>query len=268
MFHIFKREMHANRVSILIWSAVMAAMAFLGFGEYGMVMGEGSNANLDGVIAMMPRVLQVMFGMGTLPIATPAGWFVCMYLWCALIAYVHAALLGAGIIAKEESDKTSEFLFTRPIKRGTVVAGKMLAAVVDLAVVVLAGWAATMIIFASYAKDAGLTGTIALTMLPGMYVTALVFLFAGFVLSSLCTGRGKAAQYAAILVILTYFAAVAIEMVGTVSYLNFLSPFKYFDATRVLDNGLEWPYLLLSAGLVAVMGYGTYFFYNRRDLHS
>ena len=50
------------------------------------------------------------------------------------MATIHAAMLGATIIAKEERDKTSEFLFAKPVLRSTIITAKLLAAFVNIVV--------------------------------------------------------------------------------------------------------------------------------------
>jgi len=267
MFLIAKRELRANRKSLLIWSAALAALTVIGLGEYQVIMGEDSTINMGAIVDMMPRVVQVMFGLGRISVNTADGWYVCMFLWCAVLVYLYAALLGAGILAKEERDKTAEFLFTRPLTRGAVIGGKMLAAVLQTLLLVLVGWASTMLVFGNTAKGTPLLRDISLTILGGMFLTALVFLFAGMCLAALFSGYARAAQTAALAVTASYLLSVAIEMSGKIDYLNFLSPFCYFDAVRVLEQGLEWPYILLSAALSAVFGALTHVLYKKRNLH-
>lgn len=266
MINVFRREMRSNLKSVLIWSLVMFVMSAIGFGEYRIVIGESSAMDLSAVIDIMPRILKVMFGFGSVSIDTPEGWYVCMFLWCAIIAYIHAALLGAGIISKEESDKTSEFLFTKPLRRGAIISGKVLAAIIETFIVVLVAWLGATFMFTSYINDPALYNYVNLTMLC-MFITSLIFLFIGLCLSAVLTGRGKAVRYSAVIVLAAYFASVMIELGGNQN-LNFLSPFRYFDAAVVLYDGIGTPYVLLSVMLVAVTGGLTYILYGRRDLHS
>ncbi len=281
MFPIIRRELRANLKSIVIWGVCMLFMALAGFGEYDVVITEGSASDLTSIVDVMPRILQVMFGMGVIPISTAAGWYVCMFLWCSLIAYVHAALLGATILSKEERDKTSEFLFTRPVKRSTVVSAKMVAAALNSLFVVFIAWVGTLVVFSSPIRREGGVGDVAITLadvhatMLGMYLTALVFLFLGFCLSAVFSGRGKAAQYASAVVLATYFVSVAIEMLGEVDevaaisdYLCLLSPFRYFDPARMLQHGFELAYLLLATALVVAMGYITFRAFGKRNLHG
>jgi len=267
MFIIFKRELRANLKSVLIWTLVMALMAGIGFGEYEMVMGEGSEVSFNAVIDMMPHIVKVMFGMSAMPVDTAEGWYVCMFLWCAMIAYLHAALLGAGILSKEERDKTADYLFTKPVTRAAVIYGKVLAAKLYTVIVVTAGWIVTVAAFGPYFKDARLAADINLSML-GMAVTSLLFLFIGLFCSAAAREKGKGTQYSAITVMAAYVLYVVIEAAGNIDFLRFLSPFSHFDAARVFLNGMDWIYMVISAIVAAAAIVGTLRLYGRRDLHN
>ena len=267
MIKVFKHELKTNLKSVLIWSTALFLTAAAGFGEYVSMMKAGSLDELDALLGTMPRIVQVMFGMGSLPINTPMGWYACMFLWCAVVAYLYAALLGASIISKEESEKTSEFLYTRPIKRSQVMSGKILASILQVCVIVFFGWLSVIVVFAPHLEEASYVADIHLTMF-GMLLTSIVFLFVGLCLSAIFSEKGKAATYSAAAVVATYFISVAIEANGDVDFLNFLSPFRYFETARMIEIGIEAPYVLLSAFLVFALGALTYVFYCKRDLRS
>ena len=116
------RELKANRKGLLIWMVGMLFMVAIGAAEYGTVV-----ENSESIMQMMdalPRIVKVIFGMDILPIDTPLGYYVCMYLWYSMVAFAHAIVLGATIIAKEERDRTAEFIYTMPYSRKTISVGK------------------------------------------------------------------------------------------------------------------------------------------------
>jgi len=241
----------------------MFLLAAVGFAEYAIFKNNGTE--IGPMIDMMPRVVKIMFGMGELPMDTAEGWYACMYLWLSFIAFMHAALLGANIISKEEREKTSEFLFTRPIKRSTTLAGKMLAAVLNVLALALVAWATSLAVLYPHINGTSMVSGVSLTML-GMFITQMVFLFTGFLFSTLSPGRSG--SYAAVAVIVAYIIAVLIEIQGNVDFLNVLSPFRYFHAAGVLADGLSWVYVALSAVLCAAAGFSSRFIFAGRDLRN
>ncbi len=264
MFQVFKRELRANLRSLIFWCVGMASLAGVGYVEYrGMAHAEGA---VDAISNMMPRIVRVMFGMAAAPLDTPLGYYLCMYLWLSFLAYIHAAMLGAGILSKEERDKTADFLFTRPYPRPALVAGKVAAGLVNVLVLNLAGWATTLAAFLPQLDGLNFAPEINRTML-GMLFTQVIFFFAGLLFAAAVRDNRRATSLAAGSVIVTYLVMVLIEM-AKADALDFLSPFRYFNAFGVVDSGMRPLYLLLSAVLVAVMGFFSFRQYARRDLKA
>jgi len=270
MLNIFKRELKANRKSLIIWAVILLFLTVAGFGEYGIVVKPDSGMDIGAIVNVMPKAVRAVFGMGTLPIDTPEGWYACMFIWCAILVFIHAALLGSSIIAKEESDRTSEFLYTKPISRKDIMTGKILAALINVFIMAFITWASTLLIFGQYA-DKTLIGQINLSMIC-MFIIQILFLFIGLFLSAVFEKKGKAMRISATAVIVTYLISVIMDIYGNIDLLNFLSfltPFKYFDvADIVTGKGISPAFVILSAVLIVAAGYLTYFSYKRRDIHT
>jgi ABC-2 type transport system permease protein len=69
-------------------------------------------------------------------------------------------------------------------------------------------------------------------------------------------------------VLAAYFVSIAAGMHDKLHFLKYFTPFKYFDAGRLLRAGhLEGGYVALSLALVVVMLAVGYWRYGRRDLY-
>src|SRR5690554_5696615 len=118
---VFK-ELKANRKGLLIWMAGMLFMVAIGAAEYGTVV-----ENSESIMPMMdalPRIVKVIFGMDILPIDTPLGYYVCMYLWYSMVAFAQAILLGLIIISKKKRNRTADFLYQCHIRVKSLSVGK------------------------------------------------------------------------------------------------------------------------------------------------
>ena len=62
-----------------------------------------------------------LLGFSDLDLSKVSGYYGMLFIYLLLMATIHAAMLGATIIAKEERDKTSEFLFVKPVSRSKVI---------------------------------------------------------------------------------------------------------------------------------------------------
>src|SRR5690348_7714175 len=102
---LFLREMRANRKSLIIWCVCVIFMVVSGMGKYGAT--ESAGQSMNEIISQMPKSLQAMMGVGSLDISSAIGYYGILFLYLILMATIHAMMLGATIIAKEERDKTS-----------------------------------------------------------------------------------------------------------------------------------------------------------------
>ncbi|MDR0197561.1 MAG: ABC transporter permease [Oscillospiraceae bacterium] len=274
MFNVFRREMRANLKAVIIWGAAMFAFSAVGFGEYAVVTGGETPMDFDKMINIMPRLVQLMMGMGKyepgtseiISVSTAQGWYICMFLWCGLVAYIHAALLGADILSKEERDKTAEFLYTKPIKRSEAVCGKMAAAVLNSFFVVFVCWAGAVLTFLAQLKDVSVinAGSITLSMF-GMFLTAQVFMFLGILLSTVLRGRGKALTASVWAVAVFYALGVAFEAYNLP--VRAVTPMMWFDSARVIYVGFEPLYAALAVAVSVLAGFLSVKVYGARELN-
>lgn len=264
MRQVFFREMRANWKSLFFWSLSLLALASIGFVEFAGI--KNATDSIDFIFNMMPRIVRVMFGFSSLPIFSAQGYYVCLYLWICFLTYTHAALLGATLLSKEERDQTADFLFSMPVRRDVVITGKLLAGAVNVIILGLVTWVSTLIFFLPQIEGIQFTSEINLTMI-GMIITQLVMLCAGMCCAACARSYKKATHYAMAYVVVSYFLYVFIEMVGTISFMNFITPFRFFYAEGMLQNKLQPLYLCISVLMVCATGAVTYRCYKKRDLH-
>jgi ABC-2 type transport system permease protein len=123
MKNIFLKELKLARRPLLIWSSIMFLTA-----AFGMVEFYSLKDNLDVLsrsVTGIPPIVRIMFGVDAIPINTPLGCYACMYYFYGIIAFCFAVYTGVYIIARDERFKTSEFLYTKPFSRETVLGAKM-----------------------------------------------------------------------------------------------------------------------------------------------
>ena len=113
--NVFLREMKAHRWGLLFWSLGMVMMIYSGMAKYGAY--EAAGQSVEVILAQIPRSMQAVFGMTGFDLTTAAGFYGMLFLYLAVMGAVHASLLGAHLIAKEERDHTSEFLYAKPASR-------------------------------------------------------------------------------------------------------------------------------------------------------
>jgi len=259
---VFLKELKLNRRSLFFWSLAIIITAAWGIGEYPFL-----KENLDAVMSglnVLPRIILIMFGVDGLTLQTAMDYYLTMYYYYALIAFFHAVHTGYSIIAREEKNKTAEFLYTKPLSRHTVLSAKILSGITGLAVIAAVAFLTTLIGMLPVLQAFDITGKVLLTIV-GMFFTQLVF----FAFGALCAALFKTWKIISlssyVLVITTYALAVYLRYVENSGLLNLLSPFQYFIAHNVIRSGLNPFYIIFSIGIALLAFYATSTLYTKRE---
>src|SRR5664279_3975617 len=112
-----------------------------------------------------------------------AGYFAMLFIYVELAVAIHAALLGAGIIAKEEDDKTTEYLMTKPVSRAAIITSKLLAALFNVVTINIVTLVSFLVVIPLYNKGNDISGEI-LVMSLSMFIVQLIFLSLGAALAA------------------------------------------------------------------------------------
>lgn len=265
MMNLYLREIRANRKSLIIWCIGMIAMIGSGMGKYAGYSSAGLSMN--DLMDSMPKSLQAFLGTGSLDISTAVGYYGLLYMYLLLLATIHAVMLGAAIISKEERDKTAEFLFVKPMSRNKIISIKLLSALTNLVILSAVTWVSSMLFVGSYNEGESLGSNIKVMMI-GMLILQVLFLSIGTSIAAMMKKPRKASSFATSVLLLTFILSVAIDLSGKIEFLKYLTPFKYFEAENVMyGGGFQSVFLILSFVIIIVFILLTFLFYKKRDLH-
>src|SRR5659263_224133 len=174
--NIFLRELKAHRWGLLFWSLGMISMVYMGMTKYGAY--EASGESVQEIMDALPKAVGAVFGLTGFDLSTAAGFYGVLFMYIAIIGAVHGVLLGAGLIAKEERDRTSEFLYSKPASRGKILTGKLLAGVFNLVVLNVVTLVTSLYVVDIFNKDAPFDSDLMLLMV-GLFFVQLVFFSIG-----------------------------------------------------------------------------------------
>ena len=263
--NVYMRELKAYRKSTFFWSLGIIALIGASMAKYA-AMGAGPQINE--LMSQLPPVMQAIFGAMMLDFGKASGFYGVAFLFLALLAAIHASMLGAGIISKEERDRTSEFLYVKPATRGQIITAKALAALTHVVVLNLVTLLFSLLIVPVFSKGEDVSAYILLLM-GGMFLLQLIFLAVGLAAAAV-TSRPKAAPGIATgFMLFTFLLSSAIDINKDLSPLKYLTPFKYYDA-KVLaaSNSLDGGFVALSLAVIAVLLVVTYVCFKKRDLRT
>jgi ABC-2 type transport system permease protein len=214
-----------------------------------------------------PPAIRAVLGIRIESFFTILGFFGYMltYLW--LIGSIQAMNLGTGILSKEISGKTADFLLSKPISRFKVLTSKLVAA---LAIII-----ATNIIFVSVSYLSAETFKIKdfdiniflLSCLTMLFIQ-LFFLVVGLLVSVLVP-KIKSVLAFTLPIVFGFFIIGMLDSVIGAENARYLTPFKYFDVGYIAAHtAYEWRFLLTEAVIVVVCLIVSYLIYLRRDIQA
>lgn len=259
---IIKHECRQGRLSFIIWTAsigVLLAVCVFLFPEM-----KGEMKGISHLFASM-GVFTAAFGMDILNFGTLIGFYA---IECGNILGLggafYASLCGAGVLCKEERDKTAEFLLTHPISRRRVIAEKLMAVLAQIT-------AMNGIIYIVAIGAIALTGE----KIPWNEITLLhlAYFLLQVELAGVCFGisaflrRGSAGLglgLAAIMYVLNLISNIA----KPGKFLKYITPFAYCEGADIVTRGsLDGGKAAIGMALCLCGVAAAFLKYSRKDIH-
>lgn len=231
--NIYLHELRRHLHSVFYWSLGVVAVNFIymyffpPFAEQAELINEA--------LAGFPKEFLAAFGMDRVNLATVLGYYSLVFLFVQILIAVQAGNYGAGLISREESQFTADFLLTKPVTRWQVFISKYLAGLTALlatgAVVWLSAFAG---IEAFRGRRPYETGALVL-LLCGLLIFQLFFFHAGLAISQFVRRIRSATPYGLGMGFGMYALSAFSNIAGEVK-LEWITPFKHFDPTYIVNH--------------------------------
>jgi len=262
--NIFLREIKAHRTSLILWSIGMFFMVIGGMAKFATFSTSGQSIN--DLMSTIPDTIKAILGFGSFDLSKASGFYGMLYVYLLVMATIHSSMLGAGIISKEEKDRTAEFLMVKPVSRARIVTFKLLAALANVAALNLVTLLFSIAILGKYSNGENINNEILILMLA-MFLLQLIFLFIGTGIAAASKNPAIPASIATSYLLIAYIMSVVVDLNKNLAFLKYITPFKYFDAQSMISGGgLDPLFIVISLGIIAGLVWATYALYKRRDL--
>lgn len=253
---IFRKSLARGRISLLSFGFGMFLFEFITAVSYPAIGGSGNvrqifqtlGPDMQRLLKIAPN-LQVGFG--------PANYLA--------FGYFHPVFLGLGsafvvsrasdAIAGDVERGTILFVLSRPVARLQLLFGKALETVVSLLGVMTGAVLGT--VTGTTITNLGEPINVWSFVIVGLNAYFLLLALGGvsLVISALSSSASKVAGIATAFALLA-FVADFLSVLPFVSWLDIISPFRYYDPQKIVANGGEVPWLaLLVLGLTAGLGF-------------
>ncbi|MBN2795952.1 MAG: ABC transporter permease subunit [Clostridia bacterium] len=262
--NIIFRELKSIRKSLIIWSVSMMFLIYVGMVKYAGVREAGDS--MEEMMSTLPKGMKAVFGIGSLDLTQVSGYYIVFFLYFALLGGVHAIMQGSVVLSKEERDKTADFLMVKPIKRHQVVTSKILASLFAVVVVNLVTWVSSVIIVAQYNEGSSINGLIRDLMIA-LLILQVIFFSVGLLIGAIAPSTKKATGLSTGILLGTFLMSVVVDLYSKLDFLEYFTPFKYFDGKAIYKSGFDLFHLILSVVIIFLSLYFTYRIYQKKDLH-
>lgn len=261
--HIFKWEMRSHLKALIIWSLSIMILVFMWTSEFSAYY---NNPEMNKLIDMIPDAMKKAFSMENANLTTTTGFLSFVAFYYYLLHSLYASLLGSSIIAKEERDKTAEYLMTMPVSREKIITSKLLASVASCIILVLVTVGSTIAAMFKYELDKEFYIYLCKLSLASLIVM-LVFLGIGMILASAMRRYKSSGKISASIIMLMFFLSFIIPLSDKLDFLKYITPFKYFDPVKLLSKGsFDMKYVIISSVIFILSITASYLTYPRRDL--
>jgi ABC-2 type transport system permease protein len=255
--------MKTYRKSILIWSVCLVIYFLLSVNKLNALDSAGQDMNkfMEG----MPRAIKAIMG-GDLDISTSAGYYGVCLVYVFLMGAIHAVLLGANIIAKEEQEKTVEFLMVKPVTRTKILLSKLSATLTNILIFNLVSLGVGLWFFQKFESKTFDTNDLIMVHF-GLFLTQLIFMAIGNVVAAINQKSRTAGSISMGILLTTYFLSILVALSEKIDFLKYITPFKYFEVAPIV-HGESWGFEYYVISLFIIIGclISTFVFYKKRDL--
>lgn len=257
----FIHEIKMNMKSFLIWALSIGGMVF-GFMLLFPSM-ETSISEISGAFADMGSFSQA-FGMDKINFTTPMGYYgIEAGVVISIGGSMFAAILGISLLAKEEGNHVTEFIYSSPNTRNYFLSSK------------LAAMAVLFLLFHLICAGMGLLGFF---FIKGEILQKefLLYHIAQYIMQleigCICFGISAFLKKNNVgmgigIAILLYFINIFANITDKVDMLHYITPFYYSDGADIFSTGKIQIEYMIPGIVIALLGVITgYIQYNRKDM--
>ena len=262
---MIKRELKVNLKSFLIWLIVLISIFGLVFVMYPSIMNSENIKNMEELIEIFPEEVLRLFNMDISSLTSAFGWLKSEgFVFILLITGMYSSILGSNILLKEESDKTIEYLYSKPISRNKIITSKIIAGLIYICLLIL-GILFFNLICLSLIETFDLKLFLLLSLSP--FLVCIPLFFISMFISCFFNKTKKMFGISICLVFISYFLMILSNLGDQTNFFKYFSIYSLGDSRYIiLNNNIPILNIILSMFIVIIFIFGIYKIYNRKEL--
>lgn len=260
---LMKQQWLTNRISLLIWAAILALLGVTIVATY---PGESNSMEFVKMLKSLPESISAMLGDAAFS-GTISGWLqMNLYSIFPLVLSFYTVIFICGIISRELDTRSIEFTLSLPLERWKLICARFLVFVICSSLLVAIVFGALVITFIAYGHEVNILEH----MLVFINALAVNIAIGGIVLllSLLFTDYNRALTVGIGFILTSYLLSIIIQSTGTDNFIKYLSVFYYMDSNSILVDGrIDIKNILIpSLATIGFMGVSNIIF-NKKELY-
>ncbi len=264
---ITKWELKQNFKSFLVWSLFLVGIQFMYFSAFQSFAGE------EGLFAaklqVLPKVFLKIFGIEKIDFTDILHFFAMQgQIFVFLVASFFGGRLASSILSKEEYEKTSEFILTRPVSRKKYIFEKFLVVLTYQLLFDLVLTFSNYFYFNKY-KVKPLDTQLMWQLFGAFWGVHLFITAVGFIISVVNRKRTLADTQIMFFIFGFYILNLVGRITESFKFLNNFTPFGLFDPAEIVKTG---KFNTLAFILTITLFFGSLFFgliyYEKKDIYA
>lgn len=247
--NLYHFELRQNIRSLTIWWVMLSLVLIFFMSIFPSMSSSDFSELVNAKLAAMPKSLSEVVGLDMQAnFQDVVYFFTYCFQFVSIALTVYAINLGSHIVSKEHVEKHVDYLATKPVAKGTIVAAKY-AAVLTLIILLTV---LVALVGAGCLRGFGREGWHWLEIWRIFGVSVVQYLFWGSIAASVSLSLPKTSPSAMTVLggfFVTYIMGAVSKVIDKVENLKYLSPYYMFE-TVTLPAGLERGELLYMAGLI------------------
>lgn len=258
---IARHELRRGRTSFLIWTAAIGFLLVICVFLYPEMKEEMAGIS---VLFSSMGAFTAAFGMDVLNFGTLIGYYA---IECGNILGLggafYAAMCASGMLAKEERDRTAEFLLTHPVRRVRIITEKLIALLIQIAAMNLIIYVLSIASIAAVGEEIPWRELNLLHLahcILQMELAGICFGISAFIRKgSAGVGLGIAAMM--------YFLNLIANISKSAKFLKYVTPFGYCEGADIVSKGgLNGAMVAIGVALGMIGIFAAYWKYARKDI--
>jgi len=222
---------------------------------------------MDQLLQNFPPEFKAAFGMVDVNLAEVDGYFSFLMTYVVLIGAVFGMKQGIGLLSEESRRKTADFLLTRPVRRTSVVSGKVAAVLISLIAQNLVIFVSGLMIIRMLIGES-ISLRIYALLTGSVFLVQLFFVGIGLVLAATLQ-RIKSVMPITLGVVFFFFIIELVNESLMEKKLTYVTPFSYFKGSLLISRQhYDIVYLLVDLAVFASLTALSYWIYQKKDIHA